>query len=292
MQNMKKIEDRELVMVSEGDDSAGATVWWRLRGDCDRLALVAALSVRNLESRGPVTHAPEVALRRAVGVLRGKRRLIRPLRRGSWAVVEEQLNPTADALKHWTGPTVSLDVIGRAVLKNASAEEATQVREAYEYHLDALTTEDVSSWLIDQVEHCGAVGLREGGGIYYLPPAAMPLWNLLVEALGQAAPKHTVYKVPTVRMTSDGARAIMDSLQAEADAEVQRIDRELSTGKLGVSALETRASDAQDLLEKVGRYERLLDTRLEALRGTIAALQTDVATAKLAAEAAAEEKAS
>jgi hypothetical protein len=290
MQNMKKIEDREFVMVSDGDDSAGATVWWRLRGDCDRLALVVALSARGLEARGPVTHAPEVALRRAVGVLRGTRRLIRPLKRGSWAVVEEELKPSGEELKHWTGPTVSLDMIGRAVLKNASAEEATQVKEAYAYHLDALTTEDVSSWLITQVEHCGAVGLREGGGIYYLPPTAMSLWNALVEALGQASPKHTVYKVPTVRMTSDGARAIMDSLQAEAEAEVQRIDKDLSGGTLGVKALETRAEDAQSLLEKVEVYERLLDTRLEALRQTIADIQTDVVTAKLAAEAAAEEK--
>src|SRR5262245_9986978 len=90
VQNLKNIEGREFVVVQDGDDSAGATVWWRLRGDCDRAALSAALESAHLGYRTPAPHSPEIALRRAISVLRGKRRLIRPLRRGAWAVVEEQ----------------------------------------------------------------------------------------------------------------------------------------------------------------------------------------------------------
>lgn len=290
MQNLKQIEDREFVIVKDQDeDRAGATVWWRLRGECKRADLVHALEAANLDHVSVPTPGPEIAIRRAVAVLRGKRRLIRPLKRGAWAVVEEQ-QVSADVLKHWTGPTVSLDMIGRAVLKNATMEEAQQVREAYDHYQDTLTTDDISSWLISQVERLGAVGLREGGGIYYLPPSAIREWTVIVGALHDAAPKHSAYKVPTVRMTADGARAILDSLRDEAEAEVERLQSEVLSGDLGVRALEFRGEKARHLLSKVGEYESLLGTRLESVRDMVAKLEVEVVAAKVAAEAAADEE--
>ncbi len=275
---------RDYVMVDEDHlDGAGATVYWSLTGDTDRLKLLDALNAQqNLADHAPPAHSPESCLQRAVAVLRGKRRLIRPLRKGSWAVVEEQLNPTSDALKHWTGPTVSLDMIGRPVLKNATAEEAKLVQDAYAYHWDALTAKDVSAWLIEQAGRLGAVTLRKGGGFYYMPPRAMPEWRQIISCLGEG---HTVYKVPTIRMTKAGAQAILDALQSEVDAEVDRISTDVISGELGVRGLETRAGDAGSILAKVEQYETLLGSRLEKLRVVLSKLEADVAAAKLAAEA-------
>lgn len=291
MQLQDQSEGRpDFVMVEDAnEDAAGATVWWRLRGDVDRLSLQDALAARGLVDYAPAPHSPEVALRRAAAVLRGRRRLVRPLKRGSWAIVEETLQPSGEELKHWTGPTVSLDKIGRIVVKNSTPEEAQSVKDAYDYHFEALTTEDVSSWLITQVWRLGAVALRDSGGIYYLPPKAMKEWRQIVEALGVATNRHNVYKVPTVRMTKDGARAILDSLLEDINTNVEDIRKGVISGELGVRALETRAARSFDLLGKVEQYEQLLGTKLADVHATLEKLQEDVVAAKLAAEAAAEE---
>jgi hypothetical protein len=284
MQNIKSV-DRDYVVVADGEEAgAGATIWWRLHGEADRSKLVMELQSRGIDHMPKVVE-PETALRRAVGVLRGKRRLIRPLRRGSWAVVEEELDDLNDKLKHWEGPTISLDKIGRAVLKNSTPEEAQQVREAFDYYLEALETTDISGWLIAQAERLGAIGLREGGGIYYLPPQRMKEWRQLVDALTTVHPKHSIYMVPTVKLTQDGARAILDSLTFEIEAQVATLTSEVVSGDLGVRALDTRADKSKALLTKVTDYEELLGTKLEKLRDQIANLSVDVAAAKLAAEA-------
>lgn len=283
--------DKEFVIVSDGnEDQAGATVWWRLHGEADRQALVLALENEALDQvTDPKPVEPETALRRAVDGLRGKRRLVRPLRRGAWAIIEEELDVSNDKLKHWNGPTVTLDKIGRAILKNASVDEAQQVQTSYAHFLDVLTTHDVSHWLLTQIERLGAIGLREGGGIYYVPPQRMPEWRAIVGALQEAAPSHHVYMVPTVRMTADGARAILDSLTSEIESEVTRVFNEVVSGELGVRALDKRADDSKALLAKVAQYESVIGERLENLRAQVGALEVDVAAARLAAEAARED---
>lgn len=286
MLSMKKQVEKEFVVVAEGEEAtAGATIWWRLHGECDRAKLVDELTARGIQHMPKVVE-PETAIRRAVGCLRGKRRLVRPLKkRGSWAVIEEELDDVKEKLKHWQGPTVSLDKIGRAVFSNASAEEAQQVRAAYDRYLDVLDTADVSSWLISQAERLGAIGLREGGGIYYLPPQRMGEWRLIVEALSSAHPEHHVYMVPTVRMTQEGARAILDSLTYEIEQQVAKTKDEVISGDLGVRALENRFDETNDLLRKVTMYEQLIEQPLQKLRDTIASLSADVVAAKAAAEA-------
>lgn len=288
MQNVQ----RDYVIVPDADLlKAGAQIHWRLKGETDRVKLDEELKTRGLGNRLPAVVEPETAIRRAVGRLRGKRRLIRPLgRRGSWAVVEEELDVTNEKLKHWDGPTISLDKIGRAVFKNATADEARLVTEAYEHCLDVLDTTDVSGWLIQQADRLRAAPLRAGGGIYYLPPQVLPEWLSLTEALAAAHPGHTVYVTPTIRMTPGGARAIIDGLVEDTLAQVEKIQGEVIDGDLGVRALEHRADVSRQLLTKVSQYEELLATPLETLRSALGKLGEDVAAAKLAAEALKDEQ--
>jgi hypothetical protein len=281
----------EYAMVSGADEaSAGATIWWRLYGDLDRSELLKQLVARGFDAeRCPSPVEPETALRRAVGELRGKRRLIRPIKRGVWAVLEESVDVAAEKLKHWDGPTIRLDKIGRAVLENATQDEAELVTSAYMRYLDALTTEDIASWLIGQAYRLGAVALRESGGIYYVPPSRWPEWAGLTAALEAAHPKHSCYSMPTYKLNASGARAILDSLTAEVEVEADKISRDILSGDLGVRALDTRGDKGRALLTKVEEYEGLVGERLEKLRDVVAKLQVDVAAAKLAAEAAKED---
>lgn len=283
------VNPHNIVHISEADDSAGATIWWRLRGDVDRQQLSVELDKRWLKNQRPDPHSPEVAIRRAASVLTGKRRFLRSIKKGLWALVEEAVEVSGDALKHWQGPTVTINKIGQPVVKNATQEEVDDVVKSYEYHLDALTTEDVSSWLIGQAERLGAVALRTGGGIYYLPPKAMKEWADVVASVHAASEgRHTVYKVPSVRMTTDGARAILDSLKEELEKKIGAIKGDLDGGQFGVVGLENRADTARDMLAKVGEYEALLGSPLEDLREALAELQAQVAASILAAESSEE----
>ncbi|HYM54906.1 MAG TPA: hypothetical protein VES97_06050 [Solirubrobacteraceae bacterium] len=282
---------KKFIMVSGADESvAGATVWWRLLGDVDRQKLLDALTARGFgPERCPDPVEPETALRRAVGELRGKRRLVRPIKRGVWAVVDESVDLSAEELKHYEGPKVRLDKIGRAELENATPDEAELVKRSYGRYLDALTTEDVASWLIHQAQRLGAVSLREHGGIYYLPPSRWPEWSGITDALQSAHPRHACYSMPTFKLSAGGARAILDSLTAEVEADVDAIQDDVLSGDLGVRALETRGEKGRLLLAKVEEYEALVGERLEKLRAAVAQVQVDVAAAKLAAEAARED---
>lgn len=287
-----EMKANELIVVQEGDDTAGATIFWTLRGDVDRKVLIEALKARGIFERLPPVREPEVALRRAASELKSKRRLLRPIRKGVWAIVEESVVPNADKLKHWEGPTIALDKIGRPVLKNATMEEAKAVMDSYNYHLEALTTEDLSSWLIEQAAFIGAVPLKKGSGVYYVPPHGLALWNVITSAVEEASNGDaSIYKMATVRLTKDGARAVLDALQAEIDAKAKDISDEVISGDLGVRGLETRARWSMELQQKVADYEGIVGHRLDDMRALLSKLQEDVAAAKLAAEALEDEAA-
>jgi hypothetical protein len=286
--------EREYIAVEDGTDNAGAQTFWSLAGDTSRKDLEAASLVRGIQ-RMPTIIEPETALRRAAEVLRTittgtSRCLIRPVRKGVWALVGEDVDLNKEALKYWQGPTVSLNMIGRPSLKNASAEEATAVVEAYDLALETLTTDDVSRWLLEAVSRLGGIALRRTGGIYYLPPSAMPTWRRHIEALTEVSPTSCVYVIPTVKMTSDAARAILDSLVTDVTEAADELTSEVLSGELGVRGLEFRAQKSGALLRKVSEYERIVGQRLEGLHAVIGKLDVDVAAAKLAAEAAADEE--
>jgi hypothetical protein len=282
-------EDKTYVIVTDADaDKAGAQTYWSLAGEVNREEMFLAMTKHGLDHE-PRLVEPETALGRALSCLKGRRRFLRNIRKGRWAVVEEGIDVTRDTLKHWEGPIVSLDKVGRPVLENATMEEAKAVREAYARALDILDTNDISHWLLTAVSRLTGVGLRKGGGIYYVPPSRMPEWRKHIEVLAECAPDCSVYTIPMIKMTADGARAILDSLTGETIDEADALTAEVLDGSLGVRGLDNRAASSRALLAKVSEYEHLLGTRVDRLRDVIAKLDVDIVAAKLAAEAAAEE---
>jgi len=281
--------EREFVVATEADtDAAGASTFWSLGGEADRTQLIAAAMVNGITNM-PRLIEPETAIGRAVECLRGKRRIVRSIRKGKYAVVEEELDLSRDKLKHWEGPTIELDKIGRPTFDGATDDEVQLVLEGYAKALEALDTNDISHWLLTGLERLNAVVLRRSGGFYYVPPANMPEWRKYAEVLKEVAPLCTVYFLPTVRMTADGARAILDGLTAEVVEAADAITDELVTGELGLRKLGNRAESSAQLLRKVTQYEFILGERMEKLRNVIGRLDLDVAAATLAAEAMADE---
>jgi len=281
-----------LVAVSDSTDpNVGASVWWKLKGEVTVVALADALTALGLASHAPEGLSPEVALTRAVATLRGPGRRVRKLRQaGAWLVTDEVEDVAREDLDYSKRLTVRLDAIGRVKVQGGSWQEEADVVAAYEHHQGHLDTQDISGWLIEQATRIGAVGLREGGGIYFVPAPAMYEWRLFGEALKACAPDSTVYALPTMR-GDEALRAVVDSLATEVEAEVAKVGGQVISGALGVRGLNNRAQEARGMADKVRRYESLLGTNLTKLVEAVEKLDMQIVAATLAAEAQAEEDA-
>lgn len=288
--------ENKFVIVDGADDVAGATTWWRLRAEVPRADMQRSVQEPDgLDAIALPVPEPEVALRRAVAEQRERRRLVRTVSPGVWAVVDEAVvaDRGAATLRHAVTLTVQLDAVGRLRAHNhlgslLSADDDARVGElmrSYQRHLVTLTPEDLSAWLIDNARRLDGVSLRPGGGIYYLPPRSVGRWRALTAALAQCSVQENVALiVPTIRMTVDGASAILEALTQELADEVTRLRREVISAELGPRALETRAARAQEMLRRVERYEQVVDRPTDLARELIDNLNADITAAKLAAQ--------
>jgi hypothetical protein len=257
-----------VAVQGQGQEFAGAIVFWRIIGD---------LSIDNLTpawlSRGlPLDWLPEMptparALSLAVQDEKEKRRLVRPLEgmRG-WAIVDE------DAV----GEDLSYSIIARVYLekdaslpekhltfdpKNSSCED--DIRESYSKHRTQLAGSDVSLWLCRMLDNVQSISLRDRGGVYFVPQYAMDAWERIVSAVCSVS-GHKILCVPAAK-TQDIAEAFLDALAQEADGEIQRIEEELAKGKLGARAISSRIEYAGEMEKKALAYENLFGLKLTAI---------------------------
>lgn len=264
------------------DGSCGRLVFWKLDGNVDERALEQAWAAAGLNPKlRPRAPSPKQALRRALGELEGKRRLVRPLDGGGYAVVDER--DGGGALEYSTRFHVNLDAAGRPATSNAfpgAGGDDALLRAVHESMLHTLAPVDVSSWLCDMAAHHDGVALRDGGGIYFIPARQVASWNLVVGAL-RSVSAHKVYAVPALR-SDQAVEAIMDALADEVGAAVEAIQRDLDGGDLGERAKQTRLGRAAELERKLGEFERLFDRRQEGLHQQLEQLRGHIALVQLA----------
>jgi len=265
-------------------DSCGAVVWWRLSGEVPVDRLAAAWQLRGLDpDLLPGEPSPAKRVRRAVDqVARARlgRHLVRPLvGPSSWAVVDE--TATADDLDYRIAFRARLD--GDDLEVDGPVQYAEQLRDAYEHHRAHLSSNDVSKWLLDAMARLRAVGLRQGGGIYFVPRDRVPELRTIASVLADVS-GHEVYEVPALK-SDEAVRAILHAVLDEADQELGRIGREMEDGELGERALKGRQRRCGDLLDKVADYERLLGESMDGIRERVTGLQAEIVAAALAAGA-------
>ena len=282
--------------------TCGAITYWRLTGNVSHSALTAAWAAQGLDSAWlPDPPAKETCLRRAVlaqGYQRGtERRIIRPLgdKQGAWIVLDERVAAAGDDVVHthvcrvrfaasrfpcpWWIEAIDGD-------QYTVGEIANAVEVAYIAARQELSGTDVSLWLISLTSQFNAVGLRERGGIYFVPRPAVDTWTRVAAAL-RACSTHVIYRIPALA-SDEAAEAVIDAVAAEAEAEAAKIVEDLTfqgDDALGTRALERRADRARVTLDKVQSYEGLLGVKLDALRARLGDLQTSVSAAILAAQA-------
>jgi len=283
----------QIVALASGDlATAGCLTYWELAGPAERARLAASWEAADLNPDAlPPPTSPEAALRLALATVRGRRRLARPISRGTWAVVDEEVvdDGASEHLDHHQVLGVRLNAVGRpewfgdAVVHR---EAVARVTAAYDRCLDSLETEAVSGWLCGLVQRMGGVSLRDSGGFYFLPAGRTADWRRVAGAV-EAATAHRVRRIPAMR-TDETVQAVLAAIEAEAAEAADVMEAELVDESLGARALAGRARRCSDVEAKVRQYEELLGTGLDALAARLRKLRAGIAAAELVARAEAE----
>ena len=278
-----------IVAVDEHVPAAGAIVWWRLSGRVDYEVLKSAWIEAGLAEKDllhPCTNA--TALRRAANDLREKRRLVRPLGRGEgFAIVREKVVKDKHELEHEVLCKVLLDPAGRPQFEHFGDREeegykiADEVRTAFEAHLSEVECEDFSGWLVKLMPKLDAVGLRDTGGVYFVPESAVALLGRVAQVLSNVT-GHVINRVPAMR-GADAVAAILDAVEAEATQEAERMERDIEAGKLGERGFENRLAYCDEVEGKVTRYEELLGAKLDTFRARLENLRANLSLAAMKA---------
>jgi hypothetical protein len=278
-----------LIVVPDGTPLAGRVVWWRLEGVIEHETLAEAWLEAGLEEDLlPSPPSVERALKRALGTWSGKRVLVRPLGRDvrGYALVEE----TAESsdLSHETELTVKLekDDDGRDVLvvDPAGHELAVDVRRRFAEATMEFDSRASSTWLTSLVEGLDTVKLAPKKGFYFVPRDKLEIWDRYVAAVREVSDHH-FFEIPTMKVAG-AVEAILDAVTVESGDLVDAIAKDLDDPELelGKRALRTRVGKLELALEKIGRYEELLDEKLDAVRDRVGDIRANVATALLMAE--------
>lgn len=286
----------DLLITPDAAGVAGAVSYWRARGTISIDALAKAWVAAGLDPallrKAP---EPETALRRAVLELatrenitdkKERRVLVRPQKEPStWAVVEEIVEEGAKPI-YTPIAIVSFAAGGIRVEQSlgtwTQAQEIEEiVRADYFAQQGLYDPSDITTWLVKLAYKNNAVTLRESGGVYFIPRAAMDFWNKAA-AVVESVSAHKVFRIPAMR-NDEAMAAITDAVTREALQVVELMQKELGlTGEaaLGKHAIKTRQVEAEALLAKLTSYEELLGKQL-SVRESVSKLQSNLTVAAL-----------
>lgn len=254
--------------------SCGRITMWDLSGDVDLGRLAAALGDVVAHPDEP---SPKVALHRAVDdVARLNRLEVRNRGAGEWVIVDEP-EQDGDRLIYPVACSAHLANDTEVVVRGPRA--SLDVQGAYDRARASLATTDVGNWLCDTLTKLGGIGLRDRGGVYFVPQDRVDIWERVVAAL-KTCSSHRVHTIPAMR-SQDAVEAILTALTADTKAACDAMVEDIGSSTLGKRALETRENQTADLLARVDRYEGLLGTQLDELRDAIDKTRQAVAVARM-----------
>lgn len=280
-----------LGLVSVTDQAiprAGAVVFWRLSGGVSLAALSAAWVDTGLPAEWlPSAASPATALQRAMSELKGPRRLVVALpNRAGWVLkrtvpVGQASDDTLD-VEFTTELRVRLDENDALVLSPAGHPDEGKVRSAFARELAELSSADFSPWLARlMLRRLDAVGLRDTGGVYFVPQHAMDDFGLVMSVL-QTETAHSISTIPALK-SADAVAAISDALAGEVRAAAADIEAYFQEGKLQERAVAARVKKLHELEAKMGRYEALLGRKEVELTTELVALRDKLSLADFCA---------
>lgn len=278
------------IAAVDGGEIAGAIIYWRLSSDTDGTALRNALEDRGIDPEtGPQLPSPTTALTRAMARVCRERGCFPRRHAGAIYAVAQGSDDDRDEPTFEASWGVALDPVGRLTYRNNPSDEVREAaREAYLKEFHALSTGDISSWLLREMEEVHAISLRDTGGVYMVDREGLDQFTTRVEALHEVS-SCRVHLIPA--MHSDTAvDAFLDGLISEVNTFVSKTASDLEDD-LGVRAIATRRARIDRMMAKVEKFEGLLGTKLDSLRDELTRLEGVAVAATLAAEAEEDEDA-
>lgn len=273
-----------LTVVTDHTGRAGAVTWWRLSGTVDHAALAAAWTRAGFdEAKLPAAPGNSAALRRALDTFRGPHTLIRTLPKSVYAVVTEAVQDGEDPVyevqyKVW----IDMDELEIRFDREVDTATVDTIFNAFCKTRQELHPVDISAWLVRAARELSSVGLRDTGGIYFVPEQNAAVWSRIAAVLGEV--KQQVFELPALK-TDSAVAAIMESVITDTTTAVAQLTDALNNTP-GSRALRSKAAACEALAAKLRLYEDLLGTKLTAMHESVAAVDVRITDMLLAEDAA------
>jgi hypothetical protein len=291
----------QIMAMPQGSfETAGAISYWSLEGEAEVDALCTSLALEGVDpSLFPEGPTPAEALvRGARASCRNSHQLIRPLARGAWAFVQETVFPAASGdeprIEHThllSGSVVTSEEDGqrvhRARIEIARGVERTpaiealidEIRAAAALQRGVLVPTDVSNWLVAIAKRLHAVGLRDRGGVYFVPRDVLPTWRRIARVLAEET-RHKVFEIPAVK-TEEAVEAILTAVRQQVQAQFVAADQYLSgqVSNKGLNSLERTLGETKSYVD---HYVALLGAALPDLSDKLENLNGALTAARLA----------
>lgn len=160
-----------------------------------------------------------------------------------------------------------------------------KVRGAFPAALETLGTTEQSAWLVSLVKnHLKGITVLGGSGVYFIDPSGVETWRRLRAIVAPMGV--TLHEMPAMR-SDQALDMILASLREFCDTEVADLEKDLQAWREANKekddkgqpkrarrhAVQARQDRIEKVIEKVGRFEQLLDTRLEDVRGGLLSLK-------------------
>ena len=274
-----------LIATDSHEAANGSIVYWRIAGGVSAQRLTEAWAAAGLDAtKLPRIPEPLTTLRKVLKEIESEDTDVKSVERDTttlagFAVLKKLKTSSGKAM--WvTQWEALLDSNGALVLSNVDGSafdedlaELLQSKFALERKLLPHTT--LSVWLVSLVHDCAAVGLRENGGLYFVPKPNMPLWRKYVGVLNQVS-KIRTFEIPALTSTQ-AAEAVLDALMNESQGLVEKIDDEIET--VGVRALRAREQSLDTYLNKLASYTSVVGDKLANVQKNVEELKNRLAAA-------------
>jgi hypothetical protein len=214
-----------------------------------------------------------------------KNRPVRPTPRG-YEVVQE--TPTED------GKNLTREHVVAAWIERDRAAGSEVVRVDNAAHFDAVkAATDAAQKRVDGTSigkalstvagsRLGGFSIRDGGGVYWVPPAAAETWAKLAQGLTKTGVVR--FRQFTVTGDAETVDSLVDSVEAKIEAVLSEIVADLDGGKVKTArGLTARSEEAAALVEQLGQWETVLGRALDSFRTKVEEVQVRAAQAALAA---------
>lgn len=262
---MTQVQD--ITVVSEHTGTAGAVTWWRLNGVIDYDRLVAEWKAVNLPLCDlPAPPSDSAALRRSLETYRAPNTLVRSLPTGGFAIVDEDFESNDnDDPEYEVRFKVWIDEQEMALCFDREMDEAEldTIHDTFTRCRRELHHQDVSAWLVTRCKAVQSIGLRDTGGIYFVPEQFAATWSALADLLARCS-ANRIYEIPALK-NDRAVEAIMEAVIADAATEAEKLTKALDEKDLSARGLKGKATKCEALATKLRLYEELLGHKMVAI---------------------------